>query len=172
LSRLADESDGADKSGRTPHPVSWLRQGIAPKVLPMSERARFSVSVEQELLAAFDGLIARDGYPTRSEAVKQLMHKALIEKEWETQGIVAGALVMVYDHHRQDLVHNLLHVQHDFADIIISSQHVHLDHDNCLEILTMRGRVTSIRELVTQLKSLKGVKHSSLVMTTAGESVP
>ena len=138
----------------------------------MSNLTRFSVSVEKELVEAFDQLVAREGYPTRSEAVRILIRQALVEQQWEGAGTVAGAIMMVYDHHRRDLVDRLLKAQHHYGEIIISSLHVHLDHDNCLEIVTVKGRAGRIRELVTELKSAKGVKHSSLLMTTAGEALP
>jgi len=138
----------------------------------VSELTRFSVSIEKGILDAFDAMVAREGYPTRSEAVKALIRDELIEKEWESSGIVAGALVLVYDHHKHDLVHRLMHIQHDHGDAIISSQHVHLDHDNCLEVITVKGKTRDIQELVAGVKSIKGIKHSSLVMTTAGEGVP
>ena len=138
----------------------------------MSNLARFSVSIEKELARAFDRLVAQEGYPTRSEAVKTLIRQALVEQQWEGAGTVAGAILMVYDHHRRDLVDRLLKIQHRYGEIIISSLHVHLDHDNCLETVTVKGEAGRIRELVTDLKSTKGIKHSSLLMTTAGEALP
>ena len=138
----------------------------------MSNLVRFSVSIEKELAGAFDRFVAQEGYPTRSEAVKAVIRKALVEKQWEGAGTVAGAILMVYDHHRRELVDRLLKIQHHYGEIIISSLHVHLDHDNCLEIVTVKGAARRIRELVTDLKSAKGIKHSSLLMTTAGEALP
>ena len=138
----------------------------------MRNLTRFSVSVEKELLEAFDAFVSREGYPTRSEAVKHLMTKALVEKQWQAKGNVAGAILMVYDHHKRDVVRKLLNVQHDYGKIIVSTQHVHLDHDNCLEMVTVKGKAPHIRKLVVAIKSLKGMKHSSLLMTTAGDSSP
>jgi len=137
----------------------------------MSNVTRFSVSVEPELLSAFDAFAAREGVSTRSEAIKQLMHNALVEKEWENGTTVAGALVMVYDHHRRELLRKLMDIQHDFVDIVISTQHVHLDHDNCLEVVTLKGDAGDIGRLVGAVKSVKGLKHSSLVMTTTGKEI-
>jgi len=137
----------------------------------MNGVARFTVSLDPELLQAFDGLVKREGFPTRSEAVQQLMRKALVEKAWESHGTVAGAMVMVYDHHRHDLIQKLMDIQHDYGQIIISVQHVHLDHDNCLEVVTLKGQATAIRDLEGALNSVKGMKHSSLVMTTTGGEI-
>lgn len=137
----------------------------------MSTAARFTASVNPELLRAFDALSEREGYPNRSEAIKSLMRNALIEKEWEQGGSVAGALVLVYDHHRRELVQKLMDVQHDHGDTVVSTQHIHLDHDNCLEVVTLMGEAGEIRNLVAAVKSIKGLKHSALVMTTTGKAI-
>jgi len=131
----------------------------------MNGVTRFSISVEPELLQSFDALVSREGHATRSEAVKHLMRGALNEDAWTEGGAVAGALVLVYDHHRSDLVHKLMDVQHDHGDLVISTQHVHLDHDNCLEVITLKGQADDVRALQTAVRSLKGLKHTSLVTT-------
>jgi len=135
----------------------------------MGGLARFSVSVEADLLDAFDAFVREEGHATRSEALKRLMRGALIEKEWDDGAIVAGALVMVYDHHRRDLVTRLMDTQHDFGGIVLSTQHVHLDHDNCLEVVTLKGAAGEIRRFASSVKALKGIKHCSLVATTTGD---
>ncbi|MDT8389067.1 MAG: nickel-responsive transcriptional regulator NikR [Lentisphaeria bacterium] len=134
----------------------------------MNGVARFSVSVEPELLADFDRLVEAGGHSTRSEAVKQLMRGALVDRVWSVGGVVAGAILLVYDHHRRDLVQRLMDVQHEFGDTVISTQHVHLDHDTCMEVITLRGETAQIQALVTTIRGIKGLKHCSLV-TTATE---
>jgi CopG family nickel-responsive transcriptional regulator len=134
----------------------------------MSDTVRFTVSVEAALLRAFDVFVERQGMATRSEAVKRLMRGALSDDEWDHDGHVAGALVLVYDHHRRDLVRKLIEVQHDYGEAIISTQHVHLDHDNCLEVITVKGAVAGIKKLVAAVKALKGLTHISLMTTSAG----
>jgi CopG family nickel-responsive transcriptional regulator len=134
----------------------------------MSELARVSISLEEPLLKRFDRLVRDEGYPTRSEAVKALIREALVEKEWVRGREVAGAVTLVYDHHKRALVHGVMDVQHDFGDVVVATQHVHLDHHNCLEIVTVRGRVKRIQALVAALKAVKGIKHSALVMTSTG----
>lgn len=134
----------------------------------MSGIVRFTVSLEPELLEAFDAFVARQGAATRSEAVKRLIRGALSEEEWATDGNVAGALILVYDHHRRNLARRLIEVQHDFGDVIISTQHVHLDHDNCLEVVTLKGKAGEIKRLVATVKACKGLKHTSLVTTSTG----
>jgi CopG family nickel-responsive transcriptional regulator len=93
----------------------------------------------------------------------------LVKEEWSGQGNVAGAITLIYDHHRRELVNNLTDVQHDFYKIIISSQHAHLDHKTCLEVIVVKGKPEEIKGLANKLNSLKGVKHSALTMTTIGK---
>jgi CopG family nickel-responsive transcriptional regulator len=137
----------------------------------MPKVTRFSISLEEELAAEFDRWVQTEGYPTRSEAVKNLIRQGMVSREWTRGAVVAGAITMVYDHHGRDLVNRLLDVQHDFVDVIVSNQHVHLDHHNCLEILTVRGQTADIQRLVTALKSVKGLKHHGLIMTTTGHDL-
>jgi len=84
---------------------------------------------------------------------------------------VAGAITYVYDHHRRELLNRLMDLQHDFQAIIISTQHVHLDHDHCLEIVAVRGKAAEIRRLADLLKAVKGVRHGTLSMTSLGKVV-
>jgi CopG family nickel-responsive transcriptional regulator len=134
----------------------------------MARCTRFSVSVEEELLKRFDRLIRMEGYPTRSEAVKDCMRQRLVAQEWVTGREVAGAVALVYDHHRRVLVGRLLSLQHDFGKIIVSTQHLHLDHNNCIEFIVVKGKAKEIQGLVSRLKSVKGFKHHALMMTTTG----
>lgn len=134
----------------------------------MANVTRFSISIEPELLSAFDRLTTENGFTTRSEALKQLIRAALAEKAWEEGGSVAGALMIVYDHHRRDLVPKLMDIQHNFGGTVISTQHVHLDHDNCLEVITLKGSAARVRTLASAMRALKGLKHVSLVTTAAG----
>jgi len=138
----------------------------------MAKLARFSISLDQDLLQAFDTLIAREGYPTRSEAVKHLIRGVLVDEEWQGEGNVAGAVLLVYDHHKPDVIGKLVDIQHDHMDCTICTQHVHLDHNNCLEIVTVRGPASQIRQLLTALRSVKGIKHATLLTTTTGSTLP
>ena len=132
---------------------------------------RITISVEAPLLAQFESYISSNGYPTRSEAMKSLMRQALIEQEWQQETDVAGTISLVYDHHKHGTIEKLVDVQHDFGDVIVCSQHVHLDHHNCMEVLVVRGQAAEIRNILTKLKAVKGIKHSALMMATTGEGV-
>ncbi|HCC49194.1 MAG TPA: nickel-responsive transcriptional regulator NikR [Elusimicrobia bacterium] len=130
---------------------------------------RFGVSLEGELLRKFDSHIGAGGYDNRSKAIADLIRKEFVSDLFEKGGAVAGAVTIVYDHHRRETVNRLLDIQHDHGGIIISAQHVHLDHDNCLEIVAVKGPGAKVKALADSLKSVKGVKHSTLSVTTAGK---
>ncbi len=130
---------------------------------------RFSVSLDADLVREFDARIAADGCPTRSKAVGDLIRANLVQTEWHEGEEVAGAIVLVYDHHKRDIVKRLTHVQHDCHDTIISTQHVHLDHDNCLEIVAVRGQADEVTAILKQLKAVKGLKHVSVAAGTTGQ---
>jgi len=137
----------------------------------VSEIIRFGVSLEKTLLQRFDRLIRGRKYTNRSEALRDLIRKELVEIEWKEDREVAGAITYVYDHHRRELLNRLTDLQHDYQQIIISTQHIHLDHDHCLEIVAVRGRAKSIRQLADALKAVKGVRHGTLSMTSAGQEI-
>jgi len=137
----------------------------------MSEVVRFGVSLEKELLDKFDRLIKEKKYSNRSEAIRDLIRENLVKREWVEGKEVAGAITLVFDHHKRDLVNILTDIQHDFYQIIISSQHIHLDHSNCLEIIVVRGKPTEVRELANKLKSNRGVKYGALSMATTGKEL-
>jgi CopG family nickel-responsive transcriptional regulator len=137
----------------------------------MSEVVRFGVSLEKELLDKFDRLIKEKKYSNRSEAIRDLIRENLVKREWVEGKEVAGAITLVFDHHKRDLVNILTDIQHDFYQIIISSQHIHLDHSNCLEIIVVRGKPTEVRELANKLKSNRGVKYGALSIATTGKEL-
>jgi CopG family transcriptional regulator, nickel-responsive regulator len=135
----------------------------------MSDLYRFGVSLEKPLIEAFDRHIQVQQYKTRSEAIRDLIREELVQKQWTEGGIVAGAVVMTYDHHKRELVNLLIDIQHDFQDIIISTQHVHLDHHHCLEIIAVKGKAADVDKLATALKIQVGVKHLSFSITSTAE---
>jgi len=134
----------------------------------MSELIRFGVSLEKNLAERFDEFIKEQAYANRSKAISDLITDALIRQEWiDGDKDIAGAVMMVYDHHKRELIHTLMHIQHDFHEIIVSSQHIHLDHHNCLEVIVVRGKGNKADEFLKKLKALKGIQHVTLSMTTA-----
>lgn len=130
---------------------------------------RFGVSLEGKLLRKFDAFIAVEGYSNRSKAIADLIHRDFVNDVFARGGTVAGAVTIVYDHHKREVVNKLLDIQHDYGATIISAQHIHLDHDNCLEIIAVKGPGTKVKALADSLKSVKGVKHATLSVTTSGK---
>lgn len=137
----------------------------------MANLFRFGVSLEKKLLDEFDILIKRKNYSNRSEAFRDLIRQELVKEEWTKNGEVAGAITLVYDHHKKELVNKLTDIQHDFQGTIISTQHIHLDHDNCLELIAVKGAAANITKLADTLKSVKGVKHGTLSMSSTGKGL-
>jgi CopG family nickel-responsive transcriptional regulator len=135
----------------------------------MSDLSRIGVAIDAGLLDKFDRLIAQRGYTNRSEAFRDLIRDELVEKAWEApESHVVGTVTLVYDHHVRLLNEKLTGIQHDFHRSILSTLHVHLDHDNCLEVLVLRGKASEVRKVADALISTKGVKHGRLTMTTSG----
>lgn len=130
---------------------------------------RFSISLDEGLMRQFDAKIKKDRCPTRSKAVADLIRSSLVQTAWQAGEEVAGAIVLVYDHHTRDVMRRLTDVQHDCHGAIISTQHIHLDHHNCLEIIAVRGKPHEIEALAKRLKSVKGLKHVSLAAGTTGQ---
>jgi len=135
----------------------------------MSDIVRFGISLENELLDNFDNLIKRRKYSNRSEAIRDLIRRELLKKDLEEDREVAGAITFIYDHHQRNLLNKIIDVQHDYQDIIQSSQHIHLDHHNCLEIVALKGNSKKVNKLSDTLRALKGVMHGSLSMSSTGK---
>ena len=139
--------------------------------LDMSDLVRFGVSLEKVLLEKFDRLIRDKNYTNRSEAFRDLIRQELVKKEWEGFKDVAGAITLVYDHHKRELANRLIDIQHDFQSLVISTQHVHLDHHHCLEIIAVKGLAEDVKKLANALKSMVGVRHVTLGMTSTGKDI-
>jgi CopG family nickel-responsive transcriptional regulator len=127
---------------------------------------RVGVSFEPELLQKFDKLIQSQGYSNRSEAIRDLIRKAIIESDIKQEkGEVVGTLTFVYDHDAGDVTHKLMHLQHDHHAQITFTSHIHVDEQTCLEVLVVRGEAAAVRELADSILAVKGVKSGELVIT-------
>lgn len=129
---------------------------------------RFGVSLEGDLLDRFDSLIAERGFASRSEALRDLIRGSLIESRWKKGGAVAGAITLVYGHRRHELAGKLTEIQHAFHHVIVSTQHIHLDHDYCLEIIAVRGKAAEVERLALALRSVRGVGHGTVSLSGSG----
>jgi CopG family transcriptional regulator, nickel-responsive regulator len=137
----------------------------------MSGLIRFGISLDGELSKKFDERIKRKAYTNRSEAIRDLIRQDLVQQEWLQGSEVAGAITLIYDHHKREVLNKITDIQHDFQQEIISSQHVHLDHHNCLEIIAVKGNPEEVEKLAAMLKAVKGVRHSTLSMSTTGKAL-
>jgi CopG family nickel-responsive transcriptional regulator len=135
----------------------------------MGVLSRIGVAIDTNLLKKFDRLISRRGYHNRSEAFRDLIREELVEEAWASpESPVVGTVTLVYDHHVRLLNEKLTDIQHDFHHSILSTLHVHLDHDHCLEVIVVRGKSGEVRKVADTLISAKGVKHGRLTITTSG----
>jgi CopG family nickel-responsive transcriptional regulator len=135
----------------------------------MGQLSRIGVAIDSDLLEKFDSMIAQRGYTNRSEAFRDIIRDELVEKAWQSPGTpVVGTVTLVYDHHVRLLNEKLTSLQHDFHHSILSTLHVHLDHDHCLEVLVVRGKAGEVQKVADTLISTKGVKHGRLTITSSG----
>ena len=134
----------------------------------MAEIVRFSVSLEDDLLAEFDRFCEAGKFATRSEAVRQLIREKLtqaasIDESAET----AASLTLVYDHHRAHLTDKMIEIQHAHEGLVVSAMHVHLTHDLCMELIALRGPAGELQDLAAELSGLKGIQQAQLVIARA-----
>ena len=126
---------------------------------------RFGVSLEEDILNELDSFVNVRKFPNRSQAIRYLISNYLVEEKIHANQIVAGSIVLVYDHHKRGLQTKSTAIQHDFHEVILSVQHVHIDHHNCLETIAVMGKSAYLHELADKLIAIKGVKHGKLVIT-------
>ncbi len=136
-----------------------------------NELMRFSVAMPEDLLMQFDAFVARRGLAkNRSEVVRDLVRDALINDEIDVPGTeVMGTLTIVFNHHASDVQEKLHNIQHAQFGMIVSTTHVHLDEDNCLEVIILRGETIDVHNIADQILGTKGVKNGGLVVTTTGQ---
>ncbi len=137
----------------------------------MDEVSRFGVSMDRDLLRRFDEHIQMKGYSNRSEALRDLVRQMISEEEQESEDMIFGVIMYVYDHHRRDLDAELTGYQHRHTDSIVFSNHIHIDHDLCLEIVVVKNQSRIIREIADNIFSRKGVKLGKCILalpTVAG----
>jgi CopG family transcriptional regulator, nickel-responsive regulator len=126
---------------------------------------RVSMTLEPELLIDFDRYCDQGKFATRSEAMRQILREKLTASAWQSDAEDAVAtMTLVYDHHRTQLAQKLLELQHDHSESVISSMHVHLDHDTCLEVIVLRGKASELEKLASALRGLKGIHSGNLVL--------
>jgi CopG family nickel-responsive transcriptional regulator len=137
----------------------------------MDRVTRIGVSLEPELLGDFDRLISGEGYTNRSEAIRDLIRKRMVDTSWERmKGDVTGVVVLIYDHHTGGVVDKLLSIQHDTPVTIFSTMHVHVDHHNCMEIIAVSGKARKVKDFADGMRAIRGIKLCELVVAGAVQS--
>ena len=135
----------------------------------MSSVTRFGVSLDENLLAQFDRIIARKGYTNRSEAIRDLIRNSLVREQWELGADqVVGTLTLVYNHNVRDLSDKLTDLQHAHYKAIVSTLHIHLDPHHCLEVLVLRGNAKELKSIADRLIGTRGVQHGTFSATAEG----
>jgi CopG family nickel-responsive transcriptional regulator len=134
-----------------------------------AELVRFGVAMDADLLGRFDEHLAKRGYATRSEALRDLVRAALAAAHVAGGGMAAATLTVVYDHHVRELTERLTEMQHELGERVVSTLHVHLDHDHCLEVIVLRGPAEQLQSAADRILATKGVEHGKLVLTALPE---
>jgi CopG family nickel-responsive transcriptional regulator len=137
----------------------------------MPQLTRTGVSLEEDLLTQFDRVIAKRGYKNRSKAIRDLIRESLVSEAIDKNKQVVATLSMIYDHRRPNLSDKLNEIQHHSHGNVLAATHVHLDADNCLEVVIMQGRSEEVKHLADHMLAMRGVKHGKLVLTTTGKDL-
>jgi CopG family nickel-responsive transcriptional regulator len=137
----------------------------------MTNLVRLSMSLEADLAADLDRLVADAGYENRSEYIRDLIRAELVDEEWTLGREVLGTITLLYDHHQPGLTDKLNGLQHDHHAAVLASTHVHLDHHLCAEMIMMRGKPEVLRALSDGIKKLKGVLHATLAVSSTGKNL-
>lgn len=132
----------------------------------MNNVIRFGVSLKKDLLKSLDEYKTKKKFANRSQTITYIIEEALANQSFLGSKEVSGALVLVYDHHKPDFMARFVSIQHDYADVILASQHIHVDHHNCFETITLRGKPSVLQDLADRLIALKGIKHGKLVVVS------
>ena len=134
----------------------------------MSQLERIGISIEKDLLSHFDKLIKKQGYQNRSQAFCDLIRQQISrEKMKKPKSKAIASVCLIYDHHATKLSQKLTHLQHTHLLQTVCSTHVHLDKNDCLEVIVLKGYVSQIHKLAESLLSQKGVKLGKVSVIAA-----
>ncbi len=146
--------------------ICYFIYNIFDLILFMSVK-RFGVSLEEDVLNSLDKFVRDRHFSNRSQAIGHLVKTHLIEKKWESDQLVAGVIVVAYDHHKRDILSKSTDIQHEYHNVILATQHFHLRHDFCLETIAVKGKASRLIALSDRLIGMKGIKDGKLVMSGA-----
>jgi len=137
----------------------------------MEKLVRFSISIENSLLKRFLAVAKKHGWDNRSKAIRNAMREMIVREEWEGDDEIVGTITIVYDHHKRELSERLTNIQHDHHDLVLAATHIHLDHDNCLEMIAIKGTAGKVQKIADAIIGTSGVKHGKLSATTTGKKL-
>jgi len=126
---------------------------------------RFGVSFEQDILDALDEYVKENRFTNRSQALRQLVSKHIVEKKWLCNNRVAGAITLVYDHHRREIATHIAGIEREYPEEVLSVQRFTLNDGHSLEVIAVKGISAKLTELSDRLISEKGILHGRLIMT-------
>jgi len=129
--------------------------------------SRFGVSLDEELLHALDEYVEENRFANRSQAIRHLIERNLVEVKWKCDNIVAGAIVLVFSHEKTGILKKSSDIQFDYRDVVLSSQGFYLNEMNYLEIIAVKGPSWRLTEVSDKLISIRGIQHGKLVMSKA-----
>ncbi|MAE70332.1 MAG: nickel-responsive transcriptional regulator NikR [Gemmatimonadetes bacterium] len=134
----------------------------------MSDLVRMSLSLDKPLFQRLERLVRRRGVRNRSEFLRDLIRRQLVEREWDADREVLGSVTLVYEHHRRKLAEKLTGLGHRHHGAVLVTTHVHLSEQLCAEVILIRGKARRIEKLADEMRQQKGVLHAELSMTTTG----
>jgi CopG family nickel-responsive transcriptional regulator len=138
----------------------------------MSVLSRIGIALDSDLLERFDRSMLHRGYTNRSEAFRDLIRDRLVKEQTAVpDAIVVGTVTLIYDHHAHGVSEKLTELQHASHELIVSTSHAHLDHDSCLEVLIVHGKLGQVTQFADRIIGLKGVQHGQLVTTVPAKAM-
>ncbi len=130
--------------------------------------SRFGVSLDEDLLKALDNYVSENGFSNRSQAIRHLIEKNMVEEKWKCDNIVAGAVVLVFNHQKSEILKRSSEIRFEYSDFVLSAQGFHLNQENYMEVIAVKGPSKILTEISDKLISMKGLQHGKLVMSKAG----
>ena len=127
--------------------------------------ARFGVSLEEELLQELDDFVLKNSFSNRSQAIRFLIEKNIVETKWQCNNDVAGAILLNYDFGKTEIIERISKLQLDNNEHILSCQRFFLKCGFCLEIIAVKGAAQQLTELSDKFIGIKGIKHGKLMMS-------
>lgn len=132
--------------------------------------ARFSISLPHVLLNELDSRMINNHYSSRSELIRDMIREKLVEEQWENEDSsndFIAVLIIIYDHHQRELNQKMIDIQHNAVVEILCNTHIHINHNNCLENIILKGNKIDIENLSLSIGGLKGVQFYKLIKTAS-----